>query len=154
MAVDTGFRTHARAHARIHACTQPYTHAHAAHTRAHLHVGYKRPVSPVKGEARYRLALDEVVLAARAGKAAEGPQRVHLELLRQWHALLHDERPVPVGPTAVDGLPNDGVREAVHLAKVLQVLPKGKGGIKPSACALLLQRWALWIQRWVVLWLR
>eukprot|EP00320_Phaeocystis_rex_P021287 CAMPEP_0119070946 /NCGR_PEP_ID=MMETSP1178-20130426/45884_1 /TAXON_ID=33656 /ORGANISM="unid sp, Strain CCMP2000" /LENGTH=139 /DNA_ID=CAMNT_0007052827 /DNA_START=110 /DNA_END=529 /DNA_ORIENTATION=- len=47
-----------------------------------LHVRKKSPVSPVKGKARKRLALGEVVLAARGGKAAEGSQFVHLETLR------------------------------------------------------------------------
>jgi len=72
------------------------------------------------------LALKEVVRAACAGEAAERLQHVHLQLLRQWLALLHDETPVSVRATAVDRLPNDGVREAVDLAKVLQVLRKKK----------------------------
>ena len=112
----------ARAHARMH--------VHAARAqRTRLHVRNIRPVSPVKGEARYCLALKEVVRAACAGKAAERLQHVHLQLLRQWLALLHDETPVSVRATAVDRLPNDGVREAVDLAKVLQVLRQKKSGI-------------------------
>ena len=131
--------------------------------RTRLHVRNIRPVSPVKGEARYCLALKEVVRAACAGEAAERLQHVHLQLLRQWLALLHDETPVSVRPTAVDRLPNDGVREAVDLAKVLQVLRRKKkesgilaermcasapavgcgpsGGLRVSSRRLRLQRW-------------
>ena len=101
------------------------------------------------------MALKEVVRAACAGEAAERLQHVHLELLRQRLALLHDETPVSVRATAVDRLPNDGVREAVDLAKVLQVLRKKKKwefsrahvrfcssrGPRP-------QWWAAWLQPW------